>query len=133
MVKTGWCYKELLLKLNSYWRNCFRSSRPEVFCKKFVLRNFTRSTGKQLYHNLFFNKVAGLSTATSLKKRPWHKCFPVNFAEFLRNFLTEQWLLPVIVTDIVIGGLNIFKGHFIFYFMWFYSDQGCSWSELIYF
>ena len=37
-----------------------RSSRPEVFCKKGVLRNFTKFTGKHLYQSLFFNKVAGL-------------------------------------------------------------------------
>ena len=32
------------------------------------------------------------------KKRPWHKCFPVNFVKFLRTpFLTEhlRWLLLV--------------------------------------
>ena len=38
-----------------------RSSRSEVFCKKGVLRNFTKFTGKQLCQSLFFNKVAGLS------------------------------------------------------------------------
>ena len=37
-----------------------RSSRPELFCKKGVLRNFTKFTGKRLYHSLFFNKVVGL-------------------------------------------------------------------------
>ena len=31
---------------------------------------------------LSFNKVAGLRSATLLKKRLWHSCFPVNFAEF---------------------------------------------------
>ena len=36
-----------------------RSSRPEVFCKKSVLRNFAKFTGKHLYQSLFFNKVAG--------------------------------------------------------------------------
>ena len=33
---------------------------------------------------------------TLLKKRPWHRCFPVSFVKFLRtSFLTEhlQWLL----------------------------------------
>ena len=30
----------------------FRTSRPEVFCKKGVLRNFTKSTGKHLYQSL---------------------------------------------------------------------------------
>ena len=37
----------------------FASSRPDVFCKKGVLRNFTKFTGKQLCQSLFFNKVAG--------------------------------------------------------------------------
>ena len=32
-----------------------------------------------------FNKVAGLRPATLLKKRLWHRRFPVNFAEFLRT------------------------------------------------
>ena len=32
-----------------------------------------------------FNKVAGLRPAALLKKRLWHRCFPVNFAEFLRT------------------------------------------------
>ena len=40
----------------------FRSSRLEVFCKKRVLR-----------------------PATLLKKILWHRCFPVNFAKFLRT------------------------------------------------
>ena len=34
-----------------------RSSRPEVFCKKVVLRNFSKFTGKHLCQSLFFNKV----------------------------------------------------------------------------
>ena len=33
---------------------------PEVFCKKVVLRNFEKFTGKHLCQSLFFNKVAGL-------------------------------------------------------------------------
>ena len=36
-----------------------RSSRPDVFCEKGVLRNFAKFTGKHLCHSLFFNKVAG--------------------------------------------------------------------------
>ena len=37
-----------------------RSIRQEVFCKKGVLRNFTKFTGKHLCQSLFFIKVAGL-------------------------------------------------------------------------
>ena len=43
-----------------------------------------------------FNKVAVLTPVTLLKKRPWHRCFPVNFLKFLRtSFFTEhlRWLL----------------------------------------
>ena len=35
-----------------------RSSHPEVFCKKSVLRNFAKVTAKHLCQSLFFNKVA---------------------------------------------------------------------------
>ena len=48
-----------------------RSSRPEVFCKKAVLRNFGKFTGKHLCQSLFFNKVAEISTNTfSYNTRP---------------------------------------------------------------
>ena len=36
--------------------NTSRSSRPEVFCKKGVLRNVVKFTGKHLCQSLFFNK-----------------------------------------------------------------------------
>ena len=45
----------------------FRSSRTEVSCKKDVLRNFAKFTGKHLCQGLFFNKVAGFSFLYSLK------------------------------------------------------------------
>ena len=46
----------------------YRSSRPEVFCKNGVLKNFAKFTGKHLCQSLFFNKVAGLRSATLLKR-----------------------------------------------------------------
>ena len=42
----------------------YRSSRPEVFCKKGVLRIFTKFARKHQYQILFFNKVAGLTPTT---------------------------------------------------------------------
>ena len=59
-----------------------------MFCKKIVLRNFVKFTGKQLCPRLPYNKAAGL--------RLCHRCFPVNFVKFLRTpFLqnTFRWLL----------------------------------------
>ena len=71
------------LNLNSL--TSFRSSHRRCSVKKGVLRNFAKFTGKHLCQSLFFNKVAGLRPETLLKKRLWHKCFPVNFAKFLRT------------------------------------------------
>ena len=58
----------------------------EVFCKKGVLKNFAEFTGIHMYQKLFLNKVAFLRPAALLKKRPWHRCFSVNFMKFLRTF-----------------------------------------------
>ena len=65
----------------------YRSSRPEVFCRKAVLKRFTKFIGKHLRQSLFFNKVAD-RPATFLKKRFWHRCFPVHFVKFLRTLFS---------------------------------------------
>ena len=62
-----------------------RSSGPEEFCKKTFLRNFGKFTGKHLCQSLLFNKGWGIRPATLLKKKLWHRCFPVNYAKFLRS------------------------------------------------
>ena len=83
--------EELLDKASSSTINVNISSRPEVLCKKGVLRNFAKFTGKHRCQSIFFNKGAGLSPATLLKKRLWHRCFPVNLAKLLRTpFLTKH-------------------------------------------
>ena len=46
-----------------------RSSCPNVFSKKVILKNFAKFTGKHLCQSVFFNKAAGLRSATLLKKR----------------------------------------------------------------
>ena len=79
--------------------SCLPSSEAVVqrcSVEKGFLRNFEKFTGKQLFQSLFFNKVAVRRPAILLKERLWHRCFPVNFAKFLRTpFSTEhlQWLL----------------------------------------
>ena len=77
----------------------YRCSCPEVFCKKDVLINFAKFTGKHLCRSLFFNKVAGLTPATLFKKRLWHRGFPVNFAKFLRTPILKEllWLLLLLL------------------------------------
>ena len=73
-----------------------RSSHWRCSVKKGVLKNFAKFTGKHLCQSLSFNKVAGLRSATLLKKRLWRRCFPVNFAKFLAfNFIKKETLSQV--------------------------------------
>ena len=71
----------------------FRSSRPEVFCKKGVLKSFAKFTEKHLCKSLFLNKVADQWPATLFKKGLWNRCFPVDFAKFLRLFFFRTPLM----------------------------------------
>ena len=95
VVVEGECFSEVV----------FQKQPLEVFCKKVVLRNFAKFTGKYLCHGLFFNKVVGLrqsvfleilqslqentcaraSFLTKLQKRVWHRYFLVDFVKFLRT------------------------------------------------
>ena len=58
--------------LHRKWKSgtIFQKQPPEVLYKKGVLRNFTKLC---------------LSPATLLKKRLWHRCFPLDFAKFVRT------------------------------------------------
>ena len=63
-----------------------------------VLKDFAIFTGKQLYWNLFFNKVADLKACNFIKKRLQHRCFPVNTAKYLGPILKDickQLLLKI--------------------------------------
>ena len=75
----------LLTSLRHLWymaqEICF--SRPEVFRKKGVHRNFAKFTGKHLCQSLFFNKVAG--RATLLKKETLAQVFSCEFCEISMN------------------------------------------------
>ena len=57
----------------------------EVFCKKGVVKNFEKFTEKHMYQSNFLNKVAGLRPESYFKNRLRHRCFPMNFAKFLRT------------------------------------------------
>ena len=70
------------------------SSCLEIFCKRVVLRDFAKFTGKH---------------KKKRKKRRWHIGFPVNFVKFIRSlFLTDclQWLLLCISYPILYPSLT---------------------------
>ena len=80
----------LCYMLSHYQRH--RSSRPEAFCQKGVLRNFIKFTGKHLRQSLSFNTVTGLRFATLLNNRLWHRCFPGDFIRFPRTPFNIEYL-----------------------------------------
>ena len=53
--------------------------------KKGVPKNCAELKGKSKRQSLVFNKVTGLRPTTLLKKRLWHRRFPVNFAKILKT------------------------------------------------
>ena len=67
------------------YKNYIQKQSPKVFYKKDNLKNLAKLTRKHLCQCRFFNKVAGQKVAISFKIKLWHKCFPVNFAKFLRT------------------------------------------------
>ena len=62
-----------------------RSSGPIEFWEKSVLYKYCKIHKKNLCWNsrvLVLNEVANLQRLTLSKKRPWHRCFLVNFWKF---------------------------------------------------
>ena len=50
--------------------NALQKHRPEVFCKKAVLSDFPKFTGKHLCQSLFITKVGGQGRQLYLKRDP---------------------------------------------------------------
>ena len=77
-----------------------RSSSPEEFCKRGVLRNFAKCTEKHLCQSLFF-----------IKKRLRHMCFPVSFAKFRRTSSVTEHLIWLLLFILDTRSLSLFA-HF---------------------
>ena len=75
---------------NHVWNRNFRSIHQRCSVRNSVFRNFTKFAGKHLCQRLIFNKVGGLRATALLKKRLWHRCFPVDFVEFLRTPILQN-------------------------------------------
>ena len=81
----------------------YRSSRPEEFCKKGVLRNFAKFIGKHLFQSLFFNKVAGLKSEACnfIKKETLAKMFSCEFCEISKKNFFHTALVAASVHKIM--------------------------------
>ena len=65
-----------------------------MFCKKVLLRNFAKFTGKHLCQSLFFNKVAGLRPESLIKKETPAKLFSCEFCEISENTYRTPAVAP---------------------------------------
>ena len=74
---------------NHYFASKGRSSRPEVFCKNGALRNFAKFT--------------------LLKKRLWHRFFPVHFCEISKNIFSYR-------TPLVASSVKVFQSNTTFFY-----------------
>ena len=94
---------------NTNWRKYqkqpLQKQPPEMFCKKGVLRNFSKFTRKHLCQKLFFNKVPIVRHATLLTKEALAQLFSCEFfeiskktffTEHLRTTATTIWILPAL-------------------------------------
>ena len=86
-----------------------KSSRQAVFCKIAVPKNIVNLTGKDLYLSLFRTKVLQ-KFFFFMKKRHWHRCYPMRFYNFLRTpliqYISKRMLLFYILLCICSKALN---------------------------
>ena len=101
----------------------YRSSRPEVFCKKGVIGNFAKFTGKHLWQSLFFNKVVGLrpTFCKIYKNTFFHRTPPVAASENSHDDIIADKCFILVSVDIFIKLNTNFKHchHTNIYFHWF--------------
>ena len=82
-----------------------RSSHRRCPIKKDVFKNVAELRGNHMCPSLVFNKVAGLRPVTLLKRRLWHRRFPVDFAKFLRKQVLQNNSGKLVLTIIFNGFL----------------------------
>ena len=73
-----------------YYKSIYRSSRPEVFCKKGVLRNFAKFTGKHL-------RTHRPQASNFIKKETQTLVFSCEFCEISKNTFFNR--IPLVVAS----------------------------------
>ena len=87
-------------RLSRYRINRLRPRHGDKYTEYNMCLSMMILTSEAVAQSCFVKRQA--RPATSLRKRLWHRCFPVNFAKFLRTlFLTEhlRWLFLLYVLN----------------------------------
>ena len=91
-----------------FLQKTFQCSRSQIFFKLGVIVNFPIITRNICFGVSVLIKVQGWWPATLLKKRPEHRCFPVNTLKCKKKLFVEhfRWLLREWFWRISKGGLT---------------------------
>ena len=99
-----------------------RSSRPELFCEKGLLKNFAKFRGKHLCQSLLLNKVVACNF---IKKETLAQVFSCGFCEIFRNTFFCR-APPVPASERWVAGLD--HGFFTGIFQGL-PPQGCNFTK----
>ena len=83
-----------------------RSSRLEVSCRKGVLRNIAKFTGKHLCQSPFLNKIAGLGLQIKVYKKPFSYRPPPVTAPF--HCPTKKFCFRNLIHSVALNNIYIF-------------------------
>ena len=101
----------------SFTKSNKQKQPPQVLCRKGVLRNFAKFTGKELCQSLF----------SLLKKRLWHRCLHVNFAKFLKApFFKKIWRTPPVAASEQSFFKRKYYVIFIIFLLWVFEPFLCK-------
>ena len=129
IVKNYLCnvLSKLLIKIESTWRRETKEQTPQLtllYCGRTVRRIHGSCSIKNLFLKILqypqeepvleslFKKVAGLQACRFIKKRPQHRCFPVNIAKdylFWKTSANGCFLIVSMVhcyVDLTVQGLD---------------------------
>ena len=90
---------------------------PEVFCKKGVLRNFAKFTGKQLRQSLFLIKLP--QACNFIKKDILAQVFSFEFCEVSKNNFSYR--MPLVAASEHLLHRSSFVASYIFLFLYLLS------------
>ena len=91
------CWLIYIYTLYTYWISILKSSRPEAFYKKGVLRNFVKFTGKQLCQGLYLNFI---------KKETLAQLFSCEYCEISKNTFFHR--TPLVAASVYSAVLQLF-------------------------
>ena len=87
------------------------SSRPEMFCKRGVPRNFAKFTAKLLRQSLFFNKLQASGLQLNIKKETLIQLFSSEFSEISKNTVLCRTPLVAGSVDVAVLRDSLLFGH----------------------